>query len=112
MSKKPSNVMLLAAVCCTCWLCGCGKPAPEWFERIEPTTDEERRAVAEHAACILSPPPSAVSGDPDWDDAIHAAHEEARRTYCRRTLWEWQGNGFPEGGGRFTGRWKYAEESK
>jgi hypothetical protein len=89
---------ILAAVCV-----GCGA---SWTERREPTTDAERKAVAEHVQKILAVTPSTLGGhDQDWDDAIAEAHRQARATLCRPTLWEWDGN-------NYTGRWKYSTEIK
>lgn len=111
--KMNSVRMTIAALAAATLLCGCGRPKPSWTERREPTTDAERKAVAEHVERILSATPTTLSGrDQDWDDAIAEAHQQARISLCRPTLWEWQGNGFLEGGGEYTGRWKYAEEAK
>lgn len=73
-----------------------------WKLENVPTTDIERELVAKHAQKILSPPPASLSGDPDWDDSIVSAHEQARKLYCKPTLWEYSNDSFNK-----TGRWKY-----
>lgn len=102
---------LLATLCAGLMLCGCGSRTV-WIERYEPTTDAERQAIAQHVECILTPPPTTLSGhDQDWELAIAQAHAEARHSLCRSTYWEWQVDSFLDGGnGRFTGKWRYAEE--
>lgn len=86
-------------------LTGCGPDI--WYqERNTPTTDAERRAVAEQAEKILAATPRSLSGhDQDWDDAIRQAHDSACRTQCRTTIWEMDGY-------HATGRWYYAAEHK
>lgn len=102
MNTKQAIIGLLASVI----MCGCGVYEPQWVLRHEPTTDAERKAVAEHVERILAATPKTLSGnDQDWDDAIRAAHANAKETLCRPTLWEW----VPR---EFTGRWKYVEETK
>ncbi len=90
-------------------LAGCDPTKPTgtiWRSRFTPMTEEERKQVAAHAEKILSPPPASLSGDPDWDDSILVAHEEAKKIYCRETLWEMQ----YDGTWRDTGRWKYVDQ--
>lgn len=105
MSGRLFLLLLVAAIT------GCGPPnEPVWVERCVPTTDQERKLIAEHAEKILSPPPANVQGDPDWDDVVYAAHDEARKLYCRPTLWErWNGGGW-DANWRDTGRWKYVDK--
>ena len=44
----------VAALAAATLLCGCGQPKPEWIERRVPTTDDERKAIAEHVEHILA----------------------------------------------------------
>lgn len=98
-----SGLLVLALI-----LTGC-EPRYGWQERFQPTTDAERRAVAEHAERILAATPRELSGhDQDWDDAIAMAHSQACRAICRPTFWEWKDT--PGGSWQFTGRWRYAEQ--
>lgn len=100
-------ILLLAALA----LSGCAKTI--WIERREPTTEAERKAVAEQAALLLASTPRHISGDDqDWDDAIAEAYRQARQTSVRITFWEYQRYAFPDAGGHYTGRWRYAEEAK
>jgi hypothetical protein len=106
MSKRHSLLLWLVLI-----FAGCART--EWIERREPTTEAERKAVAEQAEKILAATPRVLSGrDQDWDDAIAEAYRQARQTSVRLTYWEWEGNGFPEGGGTFTGRWRYANNTE
>ena len=90
---------------------GCGEPQSRWYERHEPTTDAEREAVARHVEAMLSATPKVLSGhDQDWDDAIVAAHREAKETLCRPTLWERRYNSRFDDVGEMTGRWRYAKD--
>lgn len=73
---------------------------PKWHLEYEPTTDQEREQVANHVQKILGATPSSLAGnDQDWDDAIKTAHQDAKRLFCKPTLWEYV---------RFqkTGHWK------
>lgn len=98
-------LLLLSAIL----LVGCERTT--WCERREPTTDAERKAVAEHAERILAATPKTLSGhDQDWDDAIAQAHRSAAYYLCRPTLWEWHEGGFFKPGCEFTGRWKYIDQ--
>jgi len=76
-----------------------------WVERQIPTTDKERQAVAQHVEAIIpSMLPEQLGGDDqDLEEIIIEAHNEARKSFCRPTIWEWNGN-------HYTGRWKYSEE--
>jgi len=90
-------------------LVGCERTT--WVERHDPTTDVERKAVAEHAERILSATPKSLNGhDQDWDDAIAQAHRDAARYLCRPTLWEWYDGGLFKPGFGLTGRWKYMDQ--
>lgn len=90
---------------------GCAKTL--WVERCVPTTEAERKAITEHVEKILAATPRTLSGhDQDWDDAISEAHRQARQTVCPLTYWEYKANGFPEGGGEYTGRWRVAQATK
>lgn len=76
-----------------------------WVMRYEPTTPDERRAVADHVAKILAATPRTLSGhDQDWDDAIKEATKSAKETLCRPTMWECRKYGAP------TGKWHYVGE--
>lgn len=85
---------------------GCSdKPFSQWVVRYEPTTDSERKAVAEQVAKILASTPRSLSGhDQDWDDAIAAATKSAKETLCRPTSWEHLGYG------NYSGRWRYVDQ--
>lgn len=86
-------------------LTGCG-PQIWWQERHTPTTDAERKAVAEQEEKILAATPTTLAGhDQDWDDAIKAAHDAACKTQCRVTLWEMADY-------NATGKWRYADANK
>jgi hypothetical protein len=79
-----------------------------WMLQREPTTDAERAAVAAHVEKLLAATPQSLAGDDqDWDDAIHAAHRQARESLCRPTLWQFENDGI-----RWvpTGRWRYVDE--
>lgn len=90
-------------------LVGCSRESrTEWILKQEPTTDAERKAVAEHVERILSATPKTLSGhDQDWDDAIEMAHRQAAKYLCKPTLWEWVNAGYGSG---YTGRWKYSQQ--
>ena len=105
-SLRLSGLLMLALL-----FTGCA-PRYGWQERIQPTTDAERKAVAEHAERILAATPRELSGhDQDWDDAIAMAHDQARKILCRPTYWEWKETRFG-GAFEFTGRWRYAEQAQ
>ena len=93
---------------------GCA-PTPRWIESYEPTTDAERKAVAETVEKIISATPKTLSGDDqDWDDAISEATRSDKTIHCRKVMLEFNqpeffGN-WSKGG--YTGRWKYADELK
>jgi hypothetical protein len=90
-------------------LSGCCKPV--WVERRIPTTDAERKAVAEQVEHILAATPRTLSGhDQDWDDAIRAAQSSAEDTHVRLTYWERVPYGWPPNW-EYSGRWRYAEKS-
>lgn len=76
-----------------------------WTERRVPTTDAERQAVTAHVEKVLSGaiPANVAGDDQDLERLIYAAHQEARITLCRPTLWE------TDTSGSYTGRWKYNE---
>ncbi len=102
---KTIQIIVAIAVIVTLTSCDDSK-TQYWAERQVPTTDEERRAVAEQVAKILAATPRTLSGDDqDWDDAIEAATKSARESLCRPTLWEHKGYGL------WTGKWKYIEEN-
>lgn len=91
---------------------GCAKKV-RWIERREPVTDEQRRAIADHAARIIASTPHTLAGhDQDWDDAIKEAHRQATYIFCPLTLWEYEYSAAPGSIDGFTGRWKYAEPLK
>jgi hypothetical protein len=77
-----------------------------WKVDYVPTTDAERQAIVKHVEKIITPPPSSLSGDPDWQESIESAYQEARVIFCKPTLWEYDGNSFAK-----TGRWKYLDEA-
>ena len=98
--------LLVLALCSGCEL------RTGWQERIQPTNEAERAAVAEHAERILAATPRQLAGhDQDWDDAIAMAHDQARKIICRPTYWEWKETRFG-GAWEFTGRWRYAEQAQ
>lgn len=89
--------------CILTLLCGCIDNSPYWRLRYIPTTDEERRAVSEYIAKIIS---SSHSNDPE--------HLAARlyitgcELYCKPTMWEVSpGAGLMPNA--YTGKWKYVE---
>lgn len=50
---------------------------------------------------------SSVSGDDqDLEDVVVEAHYQARRSFCRPTLWETEMNGHQ------TGNWKYCNDKE
>jgi hypothetical protein len=88
---------------------GCGSRDPVWVERHVPTTDDERRAVAEMVEKVLAATPGSLGGhDQDWDDAIEEAKDSAMETLCRPTYWERAPIGFAAEMWDYTGRWRYA----
>lgn len=96
---------LLLAALAALLLAGCSNPAERtyWHLRHEPSTDAERRAVAEQVVKIMQSNPSSLAGAwTGWDDAINAATRSAKETLCKPTMWE-QMDGYR------TGRWRYAE---
>lgn len=100
---------ILILIASSALLVGCGHR--EWILKHEPTTDAERKAVAEHVEKILSATPKTLSGhDQDWDDAIAMAHRQAVEYLCRPTLWEYFNGGMFGPIGGYTGRWKYTEQ--
>ena len=86
-------------------MCGCADRT-FWDLRNVPTTEAERKAVAEMTEAIMRATPTTLAGrDQDWDDAIEMANKKAMETLCQPTLWrriEFQ----------TTGEWKYAKEIK
>jgi hypothetical protein len=90
-------------------LAGCSR-SPVWVERETPTTEQERKAVAEMIVKILAATPATLSGhDQDWDDAIAEARRTAGATLCRKTYWE-RAPVYPyQDVWDYTGRWRYAE---
>ncbi len=83
----------------------------DWHLRRQPMTPEESVAAAQHVQAVLGNVPESLSGfDQDWDDAIAAAHREAKELFCRPTLWEWRSAGFPRTDSSYTGRWRYFDE--
>jgi hypothetical protein len=104
------KIILLLTACLL--LGGCmPTPANQWVARYTPTTDAERKAVAEHVERVMASTPRTLAGhDQDWDDALKMAYNQARQTLCRETLWErayiaeytWED----------TGHWRYADDGK
>ncbi len=91
-------------------LAGCSQEAV-WVERIIPTTDAERKAIADHTEKILGHVPSTLSGhDRDWDDAIKEAHRQAEIMFCRPTYWERKDVGGCNWD--YTGKFRYADDPK
>lgn len=85
---------------------GCDDDKRWYAVRYVPTTEAERKAVAEQVAKIMSATPRSLSGnDQDWDDAIKAATHSAMTSLCRPTLWEYAKYG------RETGNWRYLSEN-
>lgn len=110
--KKPNcNLILIVAALAAFSLAGCGRPKPVWRLRQVPTTDTERKAVAEHVEKIMAATPRSLGGnDQDWDDAIAAAQKSALETLCRPSLWELATDSY-FAAWDYTGRWKYADEA-
>lgn len=99
--------LTLFVLICFGLLClgGC-EPTETWVLKHEPTTPEERKAVAEHVEKILIALPNKVSGDDqDLEDITEATYLEARKSICRPTLWQFKN-------GNYTGVFKYVEEQK
>ena len=73
MRKLTYACVIITAIILLCSvLSGCGN---QWFAEQRPETAEERKAVSDHEAQILSHIPSTLSGhDQDWDDVITTAH--------------------------------------
>ncbi len=109
MKTTTCLIRLLITVCiisCAFLTSGCNEDKTRWKLRYEPTTDTERQAVANQVIKIMSVTPKTLSGhDQDWDDAIQAATDSAKKTLCRPTLWEHAGYG------NWTGKWHYIEEN-
>lgn len=63
--------------------------------------------IKQHVETVLASfAPTHLSGDDqDLEDIIIEAHREARNSFCRPTLWEYDTN-------EYTGRWKYTEQIK
>lgn len=82
-------------------LCGCKEQPNAWVVRHVPTTQEERKVVAEMVVklCEVSNPKS----DEEPEDMIAQAETTACRVLCRPTMWEW-------GEYRETGKWRYVED--
>jgi len=95
----------LAIAAASILLASCDDIRTTWIERQIPTTDKERQAVAQHVEAIIpSMLPESLGGDDqDLEDIINEAHNEARKSFCRPTIWELNGN-------HYTGRWKYSEQ--
>jgi hypothetical protein len=107
--KAPARIKALVVIGCAGLLCSCGK-STTWLERTVPTTDAERAMIKSHVEAIIPGWPDHVSGDDqDLEDMIEAAHQEARASFCRRTLWEYD-DSFADL--KPTGRWRYVEEAK
>lgn len=99
-TKSQRLVVGLIVLLCLPLFIGCSN---SWVPRQKPETPEERKAVADHEARILSNIPKALAGhDQDWDDAIAMAHRVAVETHCKTRLYEFD-RGFDGG---LTGRMK------
>jgi hypothetical protein len=99
----------LLTVICAALLCSCGGKSTTWRERNVPTTDEEREMIRAHVETILAGWPDHLSGDDqDLEDLIESAHQEARDSFCRPTMWEYE-DSFAEL--KPTGRWRYVEQA-
>lgn len=103
---KKLSLILVSCVLLT----GCGRRVV-WNERYEPVSNEDRKQILDHAEKILAATPRSLAGDDqDWDDAIKEAHRQAKAIVCKPTFWEYD---YPIGAyevGRYTGRWKYADQ--
>lgn len=76
-----------------------------WQSARKPITAEDRRAVADQEARLLSHIPTTLSGhDQDWDDAVTAAHTAAMESCSPVTMWEYSDMR------GYTGRWRYSTE--
>lgn len=81
-----------------------GGGARYWHVRYEPTTPEEKQAVAEQVKAIMAATPLTLAGDSqNWQEAIEAATQSAKESLCKPTLWE------SYAFGRWTGTWKHLE---
>lgn len=72
-------------------------------ERFIPTTEAERKAVAEHVEKVIQLPKSLSGDDQDLEDVINAAYEQAHKTLCRPSYWE-------TNEGRYSGHWHYGDD--
>lgn len=94
---KTLPILTLAVTLCSC--------DNQWVERRIPTTEEERQMVKQHVEAIIPDmlPETLGGSDQDLEDIVIEAHNEARNSFCRPTMWEHDGSGF-------TGRWRYSEQ--
>lgn len=99
--------MRIIAIIVLLTLCGCSETV--WIERRVPITDEHRKSIVGHVESVTKCLPQSISGDDqDLEYVINAAYDGGTRAICPITYWEYHANGFPEGGGEFTGKWRYA----
>lgn len=106
---KPCSCVLSLLLCLL--LVGCG--GTSWSERVVPTTDAERRAIAEHVERMLDTPYVMSGDDQDWEDVVDSTYREATILFVRKTYWEWYGCGmFDSRPSGYTGRWRYADETE
>ena len=106
---KPCSCVLSLLFCLL--LVGCG--GTSWQERIVPTTDAERQAIAQHVERVLDTPYVMSGDDQDWEDVVDSTYREATILFVRKTYWEWYCAGmFDYKATGYTGRWRYADETE
>lgn len=112
VSTLPMKAKILTLIAAVLLLAGCSDDAPRvvWKLERKPTTDAERKAIAEHVERILAATPHSLSGnDQDWDDAVIAAERLATVLYARPVMREWEVTKYGTEI-RPTGRWYYLDE--
>lgn len=90
MKKLTTGCIIITAIIMFCSvLTGCSS---QWYAEQRPETAEERKAVADHEAQLLSTIPTTLSGrDQDWDDVVSTVHKIAVQTHCKTRLYEYFG---------------------